>query len=422
MKKSMKKILSVVCSLMLVVAAMPVFNAFAAGTTASGSMGKPDGVDEADFTAKVEDRANWTFTAPEGKTVDYSGTTITYSANKVTLTFADGIELPTRVAFSAAIKDAGDGVTTTKVYKANSNIAQEVDRKTNPDSPVTTNVVDMTLSVADAPVDNSQDQIRGYQTELLNTYAIDVYFDATAVYCYNRGEYNPTTEKYEVKQGTEKYNNYAEKGITATGAVGSEVYDVTRTDDNGTDGKGNKFSGRWFGFDGTQNLIVVVNRSTAGVKCKTTSSVNSDIFKGNEAGNQGAIELFKGTGDWYTQIGLKANSDATDGNDGSTAWKLADFTGNTFTNALDSPMAKTARKKENVRFGDATTDVSQAGSGEQNVTTCNGVESNMPSVTSFYYNIKGRPELDLSSTGDNKFKTTAAEKIGTITLAFTAAA
>lgn len=404
MKKSMKRLLSLLCSFMLIVSALPVFTAFAEGETkAEGDMVVPDGVNKETFATEVVKKEHWTFTAPEGE-VDYSGTDITWTNDRVTLTFEAGKALPKKVAFSADLELTAGG---TKKFNASSNVASVVKRGDSGET--ITNTVDMTLAEdADLGVNNANNQIKGYQTELLNTYAIDVIFKDDAVYCYNRGTYNPETEKYEVKQGgeTNTVDNYAEKGITANGGV----YDVTRSDD-ANDDNGNKYSGKWFGFDGSQNLIVIVNRSNAGIKCKTTSSVDENIFKGSDDTNKGAIELFAGSGaTWYEKIGLTQQN-------GSEDWKLSDFKGSAFTDKLDGSEATKNRRDEARRLGTGEDLAGKTGK----ETVCAGVTGNMPSVTSFYYNIKGRPETTLSSTGDGKFTSTKAEKIGTISLAFTAA-
>lgn len=417
MKKSMKRLLSLLCSFMLIVSALPVFTAFAeGGTKAEGKMGIPsDQIDETDFKAKVGELSNWTFTAESSVAEDYySGTTIAWSNNTVTLTFETGKTLPKKVAFSADLAIKAENGGGTKKFNASSNVASVVKRGDSGET--ITNTVDMTLAEdADLGVNNANEQIKGYQTDLLNTYAIDVYFDDSAVYCYNRGTYNPDTAKYEVEQGDtdSKSDNYAEKDFSATKVNEKNIYDVTLDAEK-------KLSGKWFGFDGSQNLIVIVNRSNAGIKCKTTSSVDDNVF--DTATSNAKISLFKGEvkgNDWYTSIGLKANSDATSDTDGATAWKLSDFSeGGIFEDKLKKGMAPEARKNNNLRFGNQTEIVENA-----EPTTCAGTNANggIPGVLSFYYNVTGSPKTTLSSTGDGKFTSTKAEKIGTISLAFTAA-
>ena len=151
--------------------------------------------------------------------------------------------------------------------------------------------------------------VKGYSTGGGKSYYIDVYFDNAAIYCYNKGVYDPTDSKYYVTEGQNIDNKYLEKGKSFTGAEGEKKIEVTG-------------SGAWFGFDGTQNLITVVNRSNAAVDCKVTSAAN--------AGTAAIAVYEENSAQWYTSVGLTQYTDET-----STEWVYSDFnTGGAFETKL----------------------------------------------------------------------------------------
>lgn len=234
-------------------------------------------------------------------------------------------------------------------------------------------------TITDVTTNNTQSAtIKGYTIggEGYPVYSIDVYFDAAAKYCYNKGTYNSADQKYYVNENP---------------TIGSPELGTTFTGgkiDLGTDGT----SGKWLGFDGTQNLITVVNKSNAAVNCGVSDETN----KTNSG--SAAITVYNDTttsaNEWYSTVGLTA----TGGTGADSAWQYIDFnTDGAFETAL------TAADRTAKPFGINHTAVSGA-------VTMNAATT-IPTVKAFYYSISGAPGANISTTQ-------AGEEIGTITLTF----
>lgn len=116
--------------------------------------------------------------------------------------------------------------------------------------------------------------IKGYVAGGETVYNIEIYWNKDMTFVYDKGKYNPTTGQIE--------SSMAESGTA--GAV-----TVDYVEKGGVVGKANQ----WYGFDGINNRIVVLNKSNTDVYTKF--SVNKKVD--TPAGDTVAFKLYEGDKD-----------------------------------------------------------------------------------------------------------------------------
>ena len=241
--------------------------------------------------------------------------------------------------------------------------------------------------------------VKGYQTAKSYNYELNVSWGSME-FIFDRGEYNPNTDKLTKKIRTNGYQ-YCEAGID-----GGDGIPTTAPTSGTSDGTG---VGKWCGFDGTKNRVDVLNKGNGNVRmtvsCVESSAASAPMSTDGVDMQIGVIstDIGPSADNWVMPTGADATYTANM-QDGSSAKPQMTFAKNS-----GAPVTALIGKKFNLDGTEATQDLANA--------------------VKFYLNITGTPSqgttvdaadnahLDtystLQTTGSN-----AWEQIGTINLNF----
>lgn len=116
----------------------------------------------------------------------------------------------------------------------------------------------------------TENNIKGYSAGGATVYNVEFYWTKDMTFVYDRGKYNPSSGKIE-----STIPDTSENGGITSGQVEKE----------GSPGEINK----WYGFDGLNNRVIVLNKSNADISAKFSSSSDPSY-----AGNDVALTLYDG--------------------------------------------------------------------------------------------------------------------------------